>query len=92
MDSFMEKFIADIVKGASESFARGARVPGESLNVQRDNSREEKLANHAALGSALGGLVIPGIGAPTVLDKLSAHRDNGAKTAAARFGININPA
>lgn len=65
MDSFMEKFIADIVKGAGDSFAKGARISGERLNVQRGgDGHEEKLANHAGLGALAGGLMLPGIGAP----------------------------
>lgn len=65
MDSFMEKFIEDIVKGASTSFAgtRG-RLPDERLFVQRSGSREEKIANHAGLGALAGGMMLPGVGAP----------------------------
>lgn len=65
MDPFLEKFIADIVKGANDSFASGKRMPGERLNVQRgDDGREEKLANHAGLGAGVGTLMLPGLGAP----------------------------
>jgi len=60
----MEKFIADIVKGASDSFSKGKRVSNESLFVQRDGGIETKIANLAALGAGVGGLLVPGIGAP----------------------------
>ena len=63
MDSITKKIIDDLVKGAAESegFIRGSRM---SVEVKADNGREEKLANHAALGAGLGGLLLPGIGAP----------------------------
>jgi hypothetical protein len=63
-DSFFDKFVADLVKGA-EVNSRAAGGPGVQIVVDRENhGREEKLANHAALGSLLGGLALPGLGAP----------------------------
>lgn len=63
-DSFFDKFIADLVKGA-EANSRANGGPGVNILVDRENrGREEKLANHAALGGLAGGLLLPGIGAP----------------------------
>jgi hypothetical protein len=62
VDPFLEKFIADIVKGANDSFASRSRS-GERLTVQRGgDGYEEKLANHAGLGSLAGTLMHQGMG------------------------------
>lgn len=65
LHSITDRFIEDIVKAAKESFAQSPRRrPGEELHVQVSGSGGHKLANHAALGAGLGGLLLPGIGAP----------------------------
>ncbi len=64
MPDLMDRIIADLVEGArrSEGFIRGGRA---NVEVSRENrGYESKLANHAALGAGLGGLLLPGVGAP----------------------------
>lgn len=63
-DAFLDSFIADLVKGAERN-SRANGGPGVNVIVSRENrGHEEKLANHAALGAGLGGLLLPGVGAP----------------------------
>src|SRR5580704_6783535 len=60
-DAFFDKFIADLVKGAEHN------TSGVGVNIQVSrghDGREEKLANHAALGSLAGGMLLPVVGAP----------------------------
>lgn len=65
LHSTTDRFIEDIVKAARDSFARSPRrQPGEQLHVQISGSGGHKLANHAALGAGVGGLLLPGLGAP----------------------------
>lgn len=65
LHSTTDRFIEDIVKAAKESFAQSPRrQPGEALHVQISGSGGHKLANHAALGAGVGGLLLPGLGAP----------------------------
>ncbi len=65
LHSTTDRFIEDIVKAAKESFARSPRrQPGEELHIQVSGSSGHKLANHAALGAGLGGVLLPGLGAP----------------------------
>lgn len=62
-DSFFDKFIADLVKGA-EVNSRANGGPGVNIIVDRENrGREEKLANHAGIGGALMGPLGAAIGA-----------------------------
>lgn len=62
-DSFFDKFIADLVKGA-EANSRANGGPGVNILVDRENrGREEKLAGHSGIGAAVGGPVGAALGA-----------------------------
>lgn len=63
-DTFFDKFIADLVKGASAN-KRENGGPGVDIIVSRENrGHEVKLAhNHAGVGAAIGGPIGAAIGA-----------------------------
>lgn len=79
-DPVMDRFVADLVEGAERN-SRANGGPGVNVLVSRNRSgSESKLANHAALGAGLGGLMVPGLGAPigAALGADEGHRGDAA--------------
>lgn len=86
-DSFFDKFIADLVKGASSN-TRANGGPGVNIVVDRENrGHEVKLANHGGLGGAGGALLgsLGGVGSPSINAALgaAAGADEGQRVPAA---------
>jgi hypothetical protein len=83
-DAFMEKFIADLVKGAEHHKRENGGV-GVNIVVAADRGHTEKLAG--AGGNLLGAQLGAGTAHHSLMDRLKGAQYSGAKTAAATFGL-----